>query len=59
MMKQPIEQCRGKNLVSSEQISPSSKAGIGGQNDLSMLITSGDQLEEVMSLLGPLYAQRD
>jgi hypothetical protein len=33
MMKQPVEQCRGKNLFSAEQVSPSSKARIGGQND--------------------------
>ena len=50
-MKQPIEQCRGKNIVSCEQMSPPSKAGIGGQNDRAMNISGGDQLEEVVSLL--------
>ena len=51
MVKQPIEQRRGKNLVSSQKVSPPSKAGIGSQNDRPVLVASGDQLEEVASLL--------
>src|SRR6185437_15113092 len=38
VMKQPIEQCRSKDLIPTEQPSPSSKAGIRRQDDRSMLI---------------------
>ncbi len=51
MMKQPVEECRGKNLIPAEQMSPPSKAGIGSQDDRAMLIAGGDQPKEMMSLL--------
>lgn len=50
MVKEPIEQSGGKDLVA-EQASPLGKAGIGGQNDRSMLIPRRDQFKEVASLL--------
>src|SRR6266487_3492071 len=50
MMKQPVEECRGKNLVS-EQITPVRKAGIGSQKNRPVFVASSDQLEEGMSLL--------
>jgi hypothetical protein len=55
MMKQPVEQCRGKNLISTEQTSPPSKAGIRRQDDRAMNISGSNQLKELMSLfLGKL-----
>src|SRR6266566_2793965 len=49
MMQEPVEQGRGKHLVS-EQLSPSGKAGVGGEQDGAMLIASGDQLKEMVRL---------
>ena len=50
MMQQPIEQRRGKDLISSQEIAPPSKASIGSQHDRSMLIAGSNQLEEVDEL---------
>src|SRR5205823_9854617 len=49
MMKQPVEQRAGQNLVS-EQAAPLGKTRIGGQQDGAMLIASGDQLKEMVRL---------
>src|SRR6266568_3110974 len=49
MMQEPVEQGRGKHLVS-EQLSPSGKAGVGGEQDGAVLIASGDQLKEMVRL---------
>lgn len=49
MMQKPIQQSRRQDLIT-EQISPGRKARIGRQQDRAMLITSSDQLEEVMRL---------
>jgi len=49
VVQEPVEQGRGQHLVS-QQISPVRKAGIGGQNNRPVLVASGDQLEEVVSL---------
>src|SRR5579875_2230765 len=50
MMKEPIKQRCGKNLVSSQQMAPLRKAGIGGQNNRAMLIACSNQLKEMPSL---------
>ncbi len=49
MMKQPVEQRSGKDLVPQEA-APLGKAGVGGQQDRAVLIASGNQLEEVVCL---------
>jgi hypothetical protein len=41
VMQQSVEQGRGKHLVS-QQLSPGGKAGIGGEQDGTVLITSSD-----------------
>src|SRR6266487_1601541 len=49
MMQKPIQQSCRQDLIT-EQISPGRKARIGRQQDRAMLITSSNQLEEVMRL---------
>ena len=49
MMKQPVEQCGGKNLVS-QKTAPLGKTRIGGKPDGAVLIASGDQLKEMVRL---------
>src|SRR6266446_998998 len=51
MMKQPVEQCCGKNLVSQEA-TPLGKPRVGGKPDRAVLIASGDELKEMMRLSG-------
>src|SRR6266567_766018 len=49
MMQEPVEQGRGKHLVS-EELSPSGKAGVGSEQDGTVLIARGDQLKEMVRL---------
>ncbi len=49
MMKEPVEQCGGKNLVPQE-VAPIGKPRVGSQQDRAVLVASGDQLKEMMRL---------
>ena len=49
MMKEPVEQCGGENLVPQE-VAPIGKPRVGSQQDRAVLIASGDQLKEMMRL---------
>jgi hypothetical protein len=51
MVKEPVKQCSGKNLVS-QKAAPIGKAGSGGQQNRAVLIARGDQLKEMMCLSG-------
>lgn len=50
MMKQPVEQGSGKNLVSTEKLAPSRKVCVRGQNDRAMFIAGGHEFKELMRL---------
>ena len=50
MVKQTIEQSRGKNLVP-QQSTPFRKAGVGRQDDRAFLITVAHQFKQGMRLL--------
>src|SRR5712692_6778453 len=49
MMKEPVKQCGGKNLVP-QQVAPVGKARVGGQQDRAMFVASRHQLKEMMGL---------
>ncbi len=50
MVKQPVKQGRGKNLIPQEA-APVSKTRVGGQQDRAVLVARRHQLKEVACLL--------
>src|SRR5258707_1710698 len=58
IIKEPVEQCSGKNLIS-KKAAPFGKTGVGGEQDRAMLIARGHQLKEMMSLFGSQFAVPD
>src|ERR1019366_1137953 len=51
MVKKPIEKSGCKHFISPKNCPPSCKAGVGGENNRTMLVASCYQLKKVMSLL--------
>src|ERR1700686_5406059 len=51
VMEQPIEQCGGEGRVAGEGLIPLTERQIRGQDDRATLVATGDDLEQLMSLL--------